>query len=56
MLRLYTYLRSLVENEEGATAVEYGLLIAVIALIVGGVAATLGTSIATAFTSVTALF
>ena len=44
------------EAEEGATAVEYGLLVALIAAVIVGVVATLGTQIQSAFqTVVTAL-
>lgn len=39
-------------DEEGATAVEYGLLVALIAAIIVGVVATLGTQIQTAFQTV----
>ena len=41
-----------VKDEEGATAVEYGLLVALIAAIIVGVVATLGTTISTAFQTV----
>lgn len=40
------------DDEEGATAVEYGLLVALIAAIIVGVVATLGTEIQTAFQDV----
>ena len=39
-------------DEEGATAVEYGLIVALIAAIIVGVVATLGTQIQTAFQTV----
>ena len=39
-------------NDEGATMVEYGLLVALIAVVVGVAAATLGTQIAALFTTV----
>lgn len=39
-------------REQGATAVEYGLLVALIAAIIVGVVATLGTKIEAAFTTV----
>ncbi|HQF02858.1 MAG TPA: Flp family type IVb pilin [Phycicoccus sp.] len=39
-------------NERGATAVEYGLLVALIAAIIVGVVATLGTTIQAAFQDV----
>jgi pilus assembly protein Flp/PilA len=45
-----------VKDEEGATAVEYGLLVALIAAIIVGVVTILGTTIRDAFqTVVTAL-
>ena len=50
------YIAQVRANEEGATAVEYGVLIALIIAILVGVIATLGTQIQTAFqTVVTAL-
>lgn len=46
----------MLKNEEGATAVEYGMLVALIAAVIVGVVTTLGTQINTAFqTIVTAL-
>lgn len=39
-------------DERGATAVEYGLLVALIAAVIIGVVVTLGTDIKTAFTTV----
>jgi len=39
-------------DEEGATAVEYGLLVALIAAVIVGVVATLGTEIQGAFQTV----
>ena len=39
-------------NERGATAVEYGLMVALIAAIIVGVVATLGTEINAAFQTV----
>lgn len=39
-------------EERGATAVEYGLLVALIAAVIVGIVATLGTKISDAFTSV----
>jgi len=41
-----------VKDEDGATAVEYGLLVALIAAVIVGTVATLGTQINTAFTTV----
>jgi pilus assembly protein Flp/PilA len=39
-------------DEEGATAVEYGLLVALIAAVIVAIVATLGTQIRTAFETV----
>jgi len=44
--------RRLAREEKGATAVEYGLLVALIAAIIIGVVATLGTQIQGAFQTV----
>lgn len=58
MLHLLTTLQLLVADrrkhtdDEGATMVEYGLLVALIAVVVGVAAAVLGTNIAALFTSV----
>ncbi len=59
MLELYTKLQGLwvglrdrAQEERGATAVEYGLLVALIAAIIVGVVATLGTQIQAAFQTV----
>jgi pilus assembly protein Flp/PilA len=57
MLALFTNLQNLLfqmrnRNEDGATAVEYGLLVALIAAVIVGVVATLGTTIQAAFQSV----
>jgi pilus assembly protein Flp/PilA len=46
-------LRKRAESERGATAVEYGLLVALIAAIIVGTVAALGTQINTAFTTIT---
>ncbi len=40
------------KGEEGATAVEYGLIVALIAAVIVGVVTTLGTQVNTAFTTV----
>ena len=39
-------------NERGATAVEYGLMVALIAVVIIGAVTTLGTNLSTKFTSV----
>jgi pilus assembly protein Flp/PilA len=51
---LKTYLRKIVafiNDEEGAAAIEYALLLVMVALAIIGVAATLGPRIAAVFTS-----
>ena len=40
------------KDEEGATAVEYGLMVALIAAVIVAIVTTLGTEIKAAFTSV----
>jgi pilus assembly protein Flp/PilA len=54
MLELYVRLQSLltVQKEKGATAVEYGIMVALIAAVIIAIVATLGTQINAAFTSV----
>jgi pilus assembly protein Flp/PilA len=47
-----TAARDFIHNEEGPTMVEYGLLLALIALIVAAAAATLGTNVKVPFTAV----
>jgi pilus assembly protein Flp/PilA len=42
-------------EETGATAVEYGIMVALIAVVIIAVVATLGTELRTAFTSITTL-
>ncbi|CAM3535603.1 Flp family type IVb pilin [Nocardioides dubius] len=49
MLALFTAER---EDEKGATAVEYGLLVALIAAVIVGLVATLGTEISGGFQDV----
>jgi pilus assembly protein Flp/PilA len=44
--------REFIHNEEGPTMVEYGLLLALIALIVAAAAATLGVNVKVPFTAV----
>lgn len=46
------HVRRFLARDKGATAVEYGLLVALIAAIIVGVVATLGTQIQTAFQTV----
>lgn len=42
----------ILKHDRGATAVEYGLIVALIAAVIVGVVATLGTEIQTAFQTV----
>ncbi|MGE4537446.1 MAG: Flp family type IVb pilin [Desulfovibrio sp.] len=50
MLRAIT---NFVRDEEGATAVEYGLMVALIAAVIVGVVTTLGQQLSTTFTNIT---
>ncbi len=43
---------SFVNDEEGATAIEYGLLAALISAVIIGVVTTIGTKLNTAFTTI----
>ena len=45
-------LRRLWKDEEGATAVEYGMIVALIAAVIVGIVTTLGQNINTALTNV----
>jgi pilus assembly protein Flp/PilA len=47
---LYTAKARLVNEEKGATMVEYGLMVALVAVVVGVAATTLGTNISSLFT------
>lgn len=49
---MYTQLTSMIRDEEGATMVEYGLLVALIALVALGAVTTVGTKLSSLFTSV----
>jgi pilus assembly protein Flp/PilA len=52
MQRLFAYLLAIRHEERGATAVEYGMLVALIAAVIVAVVVTLGTQINTAFQSI----
>jgi pilus assembly protein Flp/PilA len=57
MLKLYVSLQNylsqpLRRDERGATAVEYGLMVALIAAVIVGVVTTLGSKLGTLFTTV----
>jgi pilus assembly protein Flp/PilA len=45
-------IRNFFKDESGASAVEYGLLVALIAVVIIGAVSALGTSISTMFTTV----
>jgi pilus assembly protein Flp/PilA len=52
MLKLYTRFMAWQSCDDGATAVEYGIMVALIAAVVIAIVTTLGTQIRTAFTTV----
>jgi pilus assembly protein Flp/PilA len=52
MQRLFAYLLAIRHEERGATAVEYGMLVALIAAVIVAVVVTLGTQINAAFQSI----
>lgn len=57
MLHFFVTLNTLISNrldrnDKGATMVEYGLMVALIAVVVAGAAATLGTGIVGLFNSI----
>lgn len=54
MSRLASSIRTFVRDEEGATAVEYGLLVALIAAVIIGTVVTLGQKVDKGFTDVNA--
>ena len=54
MTKLYCYLASLVKSEEGAAMAEYGLLVALIAVVAIGAVTLLGGSISAAFNAIAA--
>ena len=47
-----TFLKALARDEQGATMVEYGILVALIAAVSIGIIGTLGGQVKTAFTTV----
>ena len=52
LTRLYVQLSTLRREERGATAVEYGMLVALIAAVIVAIVVTLGGQINTAFKSI----
>ena len=51
---MMTHVMQFVQEQEGATALEYGLLAALIAAVIIGAVQTLGTTISTTFTNIEA--
>lgn len=52
LIEMYVKMRSMVQDEKGATMVEYALMVALIAVIGAVTAATLGTDVAAKFTAI----
>jgi len=52
MEKMYDRILRHLDNEAGATAVEYGMMVALIAAVIVTIVATLGTQVNTAFTTV----
>lgn len=53
MLRYIVKIQNKIQSERGATAVEYGLMVALIAVAIIGTVTILGTSLSALFTTVT---
>lgn len=51
MTHVARFIRSFVAEEDGATMVEYGLMVALIAVVVASIVVTLGTDLKTKFTT-----
>lgn len=49
---LITNLRNLIADESGATAIEYGLIAALVSVVLVGALTTLGTNLNTTFTTI----
>ncbi len=49
---MVNHVMNFVNDEEGATAIEYGLLAALIAAVIIGVVTTIGTKLKSAFTAI----
>ncbi len=52
MKNLMTNVKSFVQNEEGVTAIEYGLIAALIAVVIIGAVTTIGTNLNVVFTTI----
>jgi pilus assembly protein Flp/PilA len=51
-MQLFNSIKRFVQNEEGVTAIEYGLIAALIAVVIIGAVTTVGENLVTVFTSV----
>lgn len=49
---MLNHFRAVIRNAEGATAIEYGLIASLIALVIIGAVTTLGTSLSTTFQTI----
>ncbi|HEX4367104.1 MAG TPA: Flp family type IVb pilin [Rhodopila sp.] len=54
MLTILKNMRALIRDERGVTAMEYGLIAGLVAVVIVGSVTTLGTSLSTTFTTVAA--
>ncbi len=52
MVKLRTAARKFVRDESGATAIEYGLIAALISVVIIGALSAIGTNLNTAFTNI----
>jgi pilus assembly protein Flp/PilA len=52
MVKLRTAGRKFIRDESGATAIEYGLIAALISVVIIGALSTIGTNLNTAFTNI----
>lgn len=49
---MLTHIRQFIRDEKGATAIEYGMIAALIAVIIIGALSTIGTELGEAFTTI----
>lgn len=54
LTKLYVHVRNLMESEEGATAVEYGLMVALIAIVIIAAVTLIGTNLDLVFDKIAA--
>lgn len=52
LTKLYVRARNLMESEEGATAVEYGIMVALIAIVIIAAVTTVGTQLGVVFDNI----